>query len=409
MKKTLVAIAALASVTAFAQSTVSITGNADLGYRMLNAPEGYSDTSGAVQNGASTTMISIEVAEDLGGGTKATFRYEINPDLIGGSGVTGTSQSFVSASTAGVGTSAMVTTANTGGTHQVFLGLYDAKLGGVKIGRINTGTLDAWGVASVFGTALGGGYGSAGQFARYGATATTFWNTAPTRFNNSFQYESPNIAGVVGKYTFVPKINVSNTVDTTDLSSSLTNINGIQSTAASAGGSYVNPGVNRAGVQEIALRYVNGPMTLAYAQQQISVGDQGISAIVGVGPSATANTKHKLTTFAGNYNMGAATVYGGFWTEKQDTATAVDISGNIFGLKYVMGRTELALSQAATNDKSSANVDRKIVGLGATYNLSKRTSVYYRNENRDANTNVSTDVAASGKTTTQAFGIRHQF
>ncbi len=409
MKKSLVALAALAATSAFAQSSVSITGNADLGYRILNAPEAYADTKGALQNGSSTTTINIEVKEDLGGGTTATLRYEINPDLIGGSGVTGTAQSYASASTAGVGSGAMYTTANTGGAHQSFLGLYNQNMGGVKIGRINTGTLDAWGTASVFGTALGSGYGSAGQYARYGATATTFWNTAPTRFNNSFQYETPNIAGVVGKFTYVPKVNASGTVDTSDLSSSLTNASGLQTTAASAGGSVVNAGVNRAGVQELALRYVNGPLTLAYANQEISYGDQGVSALVGVGPSATADTKHKLTTYAANYNLGATTVYGGMWTEKQNTSTAVDISGNIFGLKYVMGNTELAVSQASTNDKSSANADRKITGLGATYNLSKRTSVYYRNESRDANTNNGADTNGAGKTTTQAVGIRHQF
>jgi predicted porin len=405
MKKSLVALAALAATSAFAQSSVTIDGNADLGYRILNAPMSYADTKGAVQNGASTTAINLQVVEDIGGGTRATFRYEINPDLIGGTGFTGTSQGLTAA-TNGV----VYTGANTGGAHQSFVGLSNAKMGGVKIGRINTGTLDAWGVASVFGTAVGSGYGSAGQYARYGATASTFWNTAPTRFNNSFQFETPNIGGVVGKFTFVPKVNQSST-DVNPNSSSLatTGNSGVSTTAVAASGGVVNPGVNRAGVQELALRYVKGPLTLAYANQEITYGDQGVNALVGVGPTATANTKHKLTTYAGNYNFGAATVYAGMWTEKQNTSTAVDLSGNIYGLKYTMGMLDLAVSQAKTNDKGTNNRDRKITGLGATYNLSKRTSVYYRNENRDANTNNGTDDATHGSTKTQVVGIRHTF
>lgn len=202
---------------------------------------------------------------------------------------------------------------------------------------------------------------------------------------------------------------MSSTPDTTGLSSSLFSASGVQTIAAAAGASYVNAGVNRAGVQELAARYVNGPLTLAYANQVISIGDQGISALVGVGPAATTATKHTLTTYAANYNFGPATVYGGMWNEKQNTATAVEISGRIIGAKYTMGMIDLAVSQASTNDKSTANVDRKITGLGATYNLSKRTSAYYRNETRDANTNNAADTNSAGKTTTQVVGLRHQF
>jgi len=43
MKKSLVALAALAATTAFAQSTVAITGNVDAGYKMTNAKTDTSD------------------------------------------------------------------------------------------------------------------------------------------------------------------------------------------------------------------------------------------------------------------------------------------------------------------------------------------------------------------------------
>ena len=96
MKKTLIALATLAATGAsFAQSTVTISGLLDLGFRSVNAPEGYADTKGVFGSGGSaTTAILIQGSEDLGGGLKATFRYEINPDLVGGTGFTGTSQSL---------------------------------------------------------------------------------------------------------------------------------------------------------------------------------------------------------------------------------------------------------------------------------------------------------------------------
>jgi predicted porin len=288
--------------------------------------------------------------------------------------------------------------------------LESASLGGLKIGRLNTGTLSAWGVASVFGTALGSGYGSAGQFSRFGGTATTFWNTAPTRFNNAFEYQSPAVNGFTARLLFVPKVNQSNVIDDSGLSAALANVNGIQSTAAAAtGGSMVNAGVNRVGVTDISLGYSKGDFNAMVAQQKISVGDQGVSALVGVGPAATAGTTHTFNTLAANYTMGAFRVLGGVWTEKQNTATAINIAGRIIGARYVMGATTLMASMASTDDKSAANVDRKITGLGAEYALSKRSTVWARYENRDANSNVAADTNAAGVTKTAAVGVRHTF
>jgi len=88
MKKSLIAIAALASVSVYAQSTVTITGVFDLGYRQVAAPFSTS-TKGGFQNGTATSAILIQGEEDLGGGLKANFRYEINPDLTAGAGFSG--------------------------------------------------------------------------------------------------------------------------------------------------------------------------------------------------------------------------------------------------------------------------------------------------------------------------------
>ena len=382
---------------------MTISGLLDLGYRSVNAPEAYADTKGVFTTGGSaTTAILLQGTEDLGGGLKATFRYEINPDLTGGTGLTGTGQSIANNVT--------YTGANTSANGYNFVGLESANLGGLKIGRLNTGTLSAWLTGSVFGTAIGSGYGSSGQYARYGATASTFWNTAPTRFNNAIEYSTPKISGFTGRLLFVPKVDQSSTADTTGISSSLTSISGVQSIAtnASAGGA-INAGVNRAGVTDLSLAYNQGPLNVIVAQQKVKIGTNGISALVGVGPAATTNTTHTLNTVAANYTVGAARIMGAMWTEKQNTTPAVDVSGYVLGANYDLGTVELKASIGATNDKSAANVDRKILGLGADYKLSKRSALWARYENRDANKNLGDDVSAAGTTKTFAVGVRHTF
>ena len=82
MKKTLVALAALAATGAFAQ--VTITGNLAMGYAVAtNVANGGGDVSGL---GVDTSEIDFAATEDLGGGVKAFFQCESSapPDAGGG-------------------------------------------------------------------------------------------------------------------------------------------------------------------------------------------------------------------------------------------------------------------------------------------------------------------------------------
>ena len=87
MKKTLIAIAALAATGAFAQSTVTISGTMDAGLSVAsvqNATTGVSDkVSGFLGNNVATSAINIAATEDLGAGMKASFFIETNPDMSG--------------------------------------------------------------------------------------------------------------------------------------------------------------------------------------------------------------------------------------------------------------------------------------------------------------------------------------
>jgi len=97
MKKTLIAIAALAATGAFAQSSVTISGVMDVGLQMATiqnhattaaaglAPLNgtFNKTNSFASSNTATTAINIAGVEDLGGGMKASFFIETNPDMSG--------------------------------------------------------------------------------------------------------------------------------------------------------------------------------------------------------------------------------------------------------------------------------------------------------------------------------------
>jgi len=391
MKKSLIALAALAVVSAAsAQSSITISGLIDTGYAVVNAPAANADTTGLKSNNTATTVLTIAGTEDLGGGNAAMFKMQLTPDFITGNGV-------AAGSTAALGGQNQVTNASqtlASNAQEVFLGLSSKTLGSVKLGRVNTNFLDAFsGTGSVFGTALGSAYSKDGNIGtRYAGTALSSFNSAPTRFNQSIRYESPAFSGFSASLLVVPKIDVvGGGVNTLDVTAKAT---------------------NRQGVTDLGLKYNNGPLNVVFASQTVKTGANGVADLNSNTATVAmlANVSSKLNIIAANYKFGDTTVYGAFWTEKQDSATALDVSSTMIGAKYALnGTTTLMASYSTSNEKSTANVDKKILGLGADYALSKRTALYARYETRDANTNSAVDASASGTTKTTAFGVRHTF
>ncbi len=346
MKKSLIALAALAATASFAQSTVTISGLIDTAYVDTNNKAGTADTKGLGANGSATTVLTVAGSEDLGGGLKANFQFQITPDFISGTGVAAPAQQ----------------------SQQTFVGL-SGNFGQVQAGRVNSNALDAWGVGSAFGTAIGSGYGSSGNiFTRYSDAASTgaASESAPTRFNGAVRYISPSFSGLTASVLVVPK----------------------------------KTGTDTQSVTDIGLRYANGPLNVAFASQEVKeVGTTSTDFVRGL----AADTKNKLNILSANYTMGAATLMGAYWTEKQ--GTTVDAKGYMIGGKYVMGATTLLASYGQNDDKMVANADKKIFGIGADYALSKRTALYVRFDQRDADTTS----AADDKTKRTAIGVRHTF
>jgi predicted porin len=146
MKKSLIALATLAAVsgTAFAQSTVTLFGGADLNYRSVTS--GTNKFAGMAQDGIYSSRFGVMGTEDLGGGLKAGFHFEggMNPDTGTPSGF-----NFARKSTVGV----------MGG------------FGEVRMGRDYTPLFTVHGIADPFGT---NGVGSSGNllFSTVGVSST---------------------------------------------------------------------------------------------------------------------------------------------------------------------------------------------------------------------------------------------
>ncbi len=435
MKKTLVALAALAATTAFAQSSLTISGQLDAGVGVFKNAAGVSQTfQGQGQWGAS--RLRFTGSEDIGGGTKANFLLEMQPNMANGS-VSGNNQinsqlgtnpalpvsatNPVNPATANAGTSSGALF-NRG----AWLGLSNATFGELRIGRQNTPaigvicTVDLHGCYSGFngGGILFNGSNTTGRWisanvgrglnnnaglslaaasvARSGAVVATGNNGTGadvTRSINAFTYLSPNFAGFTAQAQYA--------------------LGGQPNSAAKQNGNGNNFGVQ--------LAYANGPIYAGLAYQTAN-SDSLVAAsgkmttlgatydfgVVKVGAAYQAETASPLAAAA----TSAAALTGGVSTALPATAWK---SAKGFALTAVVplgaAAPYIKLGSHQTDGLGAFGVvngkDSKIVNIGSTYSLSKRTKFYadYAREGA-GNSGVGTNTSVP---TLFSLGIQHTF
>lgn len=158
MKKTLIALAAVAaSSAAFAQSSVTLYGVADLSLAKSTGTSAQMSGNGTMNNGSS--RLGVRGVEDLGGGLKAAFNFEQGINAETGATDANTFQRAANLSLMG-------------------------GFGTLKMGR--TLTPSFYGVAAweLTGTA------------NYSAVASQFgFSGGPSRNNSEFSYTTPNLGG----------------------------------------------------------------------------------------------------------------------------------------------------------------------------------------------------------------------
>jgi len=362
MKKTLVALAALASVSAFAQTSVVIDGFIDRGYVATNSTNDASDSK-LIGSNSGTTTVGIKVREDLGAGLSAGL--SINTDWAELGGATA-ANAVANAQSTGFANS------------QSFLDITSKDMGTLRLGAPNNFTLtNAISVsAPAFSTGVGSQYSSAyaiaagagtGTSGRGGTVDFSGTNTATAsnsgaraiRIANTIQYSSPSFNGV-------------------SIHAGYTQANNNVTTISGAG--------NTPGVTETALRYTNGPVDAMYTTIKYTVGSNGISqttCVMTTGVCVLTADTNAAQTSTQNLLGVAYTVMPnlkvnfGSGTYSSSTATYQGSSKN-YGATYTMGQIDLMLLTSATNDTSTANFDKKMTGYGLNYNLSKQTRAYVR-------------------------------
>jgi len=368
MKKTLIALAALAATASFAQSTATISGNLDFASVNVGGTQAASKGS-TITTGfgtATTSVLRFIAVEDLGGGMKATAQYNFDPRSLAND-----SLSVTNNTPATPATNAAAAAATGLARDELFVGL-SGGFGNIRLGSPNSIGLNAWQPSSPLGTGIGSGYTGAG---RSGTMTNSF---VQTRYSRSVRYDSPVMGGFQVAVLYAA---------------------GNDQPAAGTTAQQIPNGRQ---ATEIGLRYAAGPLTLAYAN--VAQGAQ--TNATGWYSSATLvnAAKTSANVFSASYTMGATTLHAGMNDGNRLAAgtggVAVDSKGSNIGITHNIGAIGL---MANMRSQKVGTVESKVSGLRADYNFSKTTAAYVGYEKYD------NGAATANETTAASIGLRKSF
>ncbi len=374
MKKSLIALAALATVAtaAQAQSSVTIYGIVDAGIARTNSDANGQSVTGMANGGLATSRLGFRGTEDLGSGLKANFVLEAEFLADNGSQASTAEALFARQSTVGL----------------------EGGFGRVDLGRINSGSYALQAKFDPMGANNIGGIIATAQIGQ-------------VRVENSVTYTSPSFNG---------------------LQVALQTGTRTSSTTATYGEIAGETSGNRNNTA--SLSYTAGKLELAayFADSKDAAGtklhentgafaryDFGVARVTAGYINVDYKNKAAAAslTAASNTSSPFSTTGDTVETTKTFVGVNVPVSTNL----TVTGLVE----QIQYKRYQSSDREPMIYTLGATYNLSKRTALYaiYSQVNQDngsAQTNVSTTkfaefsgAKADKDKTAYAVGIRHSF
>ena len=374
MKKTLVALAALATVgAAFAQSTVTLYGKIDWEVQSLtgHTAAGANISPGLrVQSaGLNGSRFGMKGTEDLGGGMSAIF------DLQGGLNIdTGQNAQCGGANVVSVNACSTVTGAVPGATaavqaprifgRQAYAGL-KGSWGQFTAGRQYAPYDNAFGAVDAQGYTSNSAMGSvfaAGGHADAGG---------PGRVDNSLTYYTPAMGGFNAQVMYAPGENKA-------------------------------PGVSASHYTGLGLGYANGPINVQFASENMKSNGLVNANTTNGGAAGTTNAY----ILGGSYNFGVATVYAAY--ERATNAIKTRDKGYSLGVSAPIGIATLSAGYARETSSPVVGANTLSRGFGGqvTYPLSKRTLVYTELMSLRAST---TGVAGTATTQTFGVGMQHNF
>jgi predicted porin len=410
MKKTLVALASMAALGAFAQSSVTMYGiveaTVDLAYKnttnvrvdnyavaggvltVAPNPNGFTNAvtkagfrvQDGNDQGSGTSRIGWRGTEDLGGGLKANFQLEMGLRVDDGCVTTdnpgisvnafgGASGSGNPAGVAGILGSC--SSGNSGGNlfgRNAWVGA-SGGFGEVRLGRQVLGSFST----------QANGWSAGSSNGLYDAGASTAPAMGGVRFSNAIRYITPNIGGFTGSLMLAAPENT------------FTNNNGV----AGAGNAIVS--VKPKTSVDLALDYANGPLYLGFGYNT-----RGTSSDTATGAGATtfSDSKIKAYTLSAAYDLGVAKPYLNYTRQKTDSSS-LNQPGTVAGVSQATEKawqlgvrapigaaTLIAAYGTSKLDATSANAaagvttgttategKEKAFQIGMIYPLSKRTSL----------------------------------
>lgn len=329
MKKTLIALAALAATGAFAQSSVTLYGTVDAG---LNHMKGNGNTVTSVNNSQlGSSKLGFMGTEDLGGGLKAIFKLEGGLKNESGNGKTSNTNN----QSTGLNTATANGSQGLDFQRYSYVGLA-GNFGELHIGReyIQSFQLGE-GVLDVFGT--NGPASATNMFYKLAGGAIVGLNTS-----NMLTYISP-VGPVQGGVQYFLGGN----------------------TAAST----VAVGHNDGTGYSAYLAYNQGPVFIDIAASKteyLVAGD------------------YKVVAFNASYDFGKAKVMYTYAKEQQAATVATANTTNELGVSVPMGATTWKASYIHANRTGNTTSTSLVsaagtgnqYGLGVDYALSKRTKLY---------------------------------
>lgn len=360
MKKTLVALAAVAATSAaFAQSGVTLYGQVDLWLGKVTTKDTFEETTKTSSTlmedgGLAGSRIGFKGTEDLGGGLNANFVIE--------TGFTADAPSTTQL-----------------GNRQATVGL-SGGFGSVELGRNTTAYDDTVGIANNnFDSAF---------------TARPSFLGYTDRANNTIKYVSPEFAGVTGAISY------------------------------SLGEDKSGAGTKASNVTAFTLTYGAGPLTVGFGSQSEKAGTNftlvGIapSGLVfelfeefdDIDADDFEGVKLKNNQFSAVYDLGVAKLMGNVTRSKLSGSDgAVKSNEYSFGVEYpVSSALTLAagFGQAKFKEDGSNVAKAKSTGFSLAYSLSKRTTAYAGFTNLKFTANGE---EGSFKVNAYAIGINHAF
>jgi len=378
MKKTLVAIAALAAFGAQAQSSVTMEGYFDRGYTVTNNTNDAKDAK-AVSSSAGTTSLRIKGSQDLGNGLSAGFLITTDFADLAGANQDSTTPVASSIQTGGFNNS------------QSYLEVISQTLGKVQLGTVNNEILTATTAvaAPAFSTGVGSAYSSSwsthdgygtgvtgsGGIVTKTALGADKGGSRGIRQANTIKYVSPSFSGVTVAYGMAPK----------------------NSTAADGT-------VDTVGVTDMSLRYTAGPLDVMYASLKYDVGTGYAAPTNG---SLTAGSTNTQTMLAATYAvLPTLKLHAGSGKSTASATSLANSSSTQFGATYTMGQFVIMAQTAKVDDKNTTAYDRKMTGLGLDYNFSKTTRAYVRYDSLNLNTATASSGSEIKRT---AIGVSQSF